>query len=408
MAPSPIHKGEDETRNDTESTRQDAEYSIESQSRVFPRTSREIQRSRPHAPSAIGGLLRRRGMKTALRVGLLALIVVFVGRSLAGSWGDIMHHPWHINWPLLVAGFLLLVAQELSFGAIWRAIVGRMGFALPWATALRIYLTAEFVRYIPGNVWHVLTRVTLAERAGVPKAYGFASMTVELATKLATAALTFALSLFAWTNLGHLGLGLNHLAPIGLAILGVPLLLVGLHPRLLEFGLNRALKLLKRDPIALSLAYRDIGQIVLTWLGSWLLGGLGFWLAVQAVAPLHASVAVALVCVGIYALGWDIGFLSFITPSGLFFREGAVALLLSLAGLVPDVALGTVIALLAARLLPTLAEILCVGGAYLLGRESATVSPTHPIASHAARVHRPALTAAAHGRVRPRRWLAEA
>lgn len=353
-------------------------------------------------------LLRRRGVKTALRVMVLALIVFFVGRSLAGSWGDIARHPWHINWPLLVLGFLLLVAQELSFGGIWRAIVQRMGFALPWMEALRIYLTAEFVRYIPGNVWHVLTRVNMAERAGVPRAYGFASMTVELATKIATAALAFAFSLFAWTNLGHLGLGLNHLAPLGLALVGVPLLLVGLHPRLLEFGLNRALKLLKRDPIALHLTYRDIGQIALTWLGSWLLGGLGFGLAVQAVAPLHVSLAEALVCVGIYALGWDIGFLSFITPSGLFFREGAIALLLSLAGLVPDVALGTVIALLAARLLPTLAEILCVGAAYLLGRDAATVSPMHPIVSRSAPVRTMASVVAAPGRVRPRRWLVEA
>jgi uncharacterized membrane protein YbhN (UPF0104 family) len=320
-------------------------------------------------------VLRRPGAKRALRLGVLALIILFVGRSLAGSWGDITHHHWHINWPLLLLGFALLVGQELSFGFIWQAILQRLGYLLPWTVCLRIYLAAEFVRYIPGNVWHVLTRVTWAEREGVPKSYGFASMTVELATKIATAALAFALSLFAWSDLRQLSHGFGHVASLSLAILGVPLLLAGLHPRLLEWGLNRALALLKRAPIRLRLAYHDIAQIVLRWLGSWLLGGLGFWLAVAAVTPLRPSLAVALVCVGIYALGWDIGFLSFITPSGLFFREGAVALLLHLAGLVPDLALATIIAVLASRLLPTLAEILSVGGAYWLARQSPQPAP---------------------------------
>lgn len=314
-------------------------------------------------------LARRPGAKRALRLGVLALIVLFVGKSLSGSWGDITRHHWQINWPLLFLGFALLVAQELSFGFIWQAILQRLGYLLPWPVCLRIYLAAEFVRYIPGNVWHVLTRVTWAEREGVPKSYGFASMTVELATKIATAALAFALSLFAWSDLSQLSHGFGHIASLSLALLGVPLLLVGLHPRLLEGGLNRALTLLKRAPIHLHLTYQDIAQIVLRWLGSWLVGGLGFWLAVAAVTPLHASPAVALACVGIYALGWDIGFLSFITPSGLFFREGAVALLLHLSGLVPDLALATIIAVLAARLLPTLAEILSVGGAYWLARQ---------------------------------------
>ncbi len=320
--------------------------------------------------------VKRPGVKRAIRLGVLALIILFVARSLASSWGDLARHQWHVSWPLLALGFVLLVGQELSFGFIWRAILQRLGYLLPWQVCLRIYLAAEFVRYIPGNVWHVITRVSWAEREGVPKSFGFASMTVELATKIATAALAFALSLFAWSDLSHLGNGLSHVASLSLALLGVPLVLAGLHPRLLEWGLNRALKLLKRDPITLKLRYADIGRIALAWLGSWLLGGLGFWLCVQAVVPLHASLGVALVCAGIYALGWDIGFLSFITPSGLFFREGAVTLLLSISGLVPDLALGGVVAILAARLLPTLAEILSVSAAYWLARRPHPLTPS--------------------------------
>ena len=312
---------------------------------------------------------RRPPVKRALRLGVLALILLFVGRSLVLSWGDIAHQHWHINWPLLVLGFALLIGQELSYGFIWQTILRQLGYVLPWRICLRIYLAAEFVRYIPGNVWHVMARVTAVEREGVPKSFGLASMTVELATKIATAALTFALSLFWWGSLHGLA-GIGRIASLSLALIAVPMLVVGLHPRLLEWGLNRALKLLKRDPITLKLTFADIGRIALAWLASWLVAGLGFWLALQAVLPLHPSLSVALVCVGIYALGWDVGFLSFITPSGLFFREGAVALLLHLSGIVPDVVLGGVIAVFASRLLPTLAEIVSVTGAYLATRNT--------------------------------------
>lgn len=315
-------------------------------------------------PALLLALLHRPESKRAIRIVVLVAIAIFVGRSLAQSWTAIAHHQWQISWPLLLAAFALLCGQELTYGFIWQLILKRLGYTVPWRVCLKIYLAAEFVRYIPGNVWHVLTRVTWAEREGVPKSFGLASMTVELATKIAAAALTFAVSLLWWSGLAALTGGAGHFATVALAVVAVPLLVIGLQPRLLELALNSGLRLLKREPIHLGLAYRDILLVSLGWVGSWIIGGLGFWLAIHAVLPLAFTAVQAPICIGIYALGWDIGFLSFITPSGLGFREGAVALLLHLAGIVPDLALATVLALLAARLLPTLAELVSVGWAY--------------------------------------------
>ncbi len=308
--------------------------------------------------------LRRREVKQGLRIGLVALIIFFMWRVLAPHWPEVVHHHWQVNWPLMLVGFGLLIAQELSYGLIWQLALRRLGFALPWRICLRIYLAAEFVRYIPGNVWHVLARVTMAQRQGVPKVFGLASMTVELATKIAAAALLFALSLPWWPNLRQLGGTTAHLAGVAVTIVAVPLLVIGLHPRVLGWGLNRGLALLKKPPVELRLTYRDILTITAGWLASWAVAGLGFWCIVQAVTPTRLNFATVIIAAGIYALGWDIGFLSFITPSGLGFREGAVALLLALSGIVPDVALASIVAILAARLIPTLAEVFCVGGAY--------------------------------------------
>src|SRR5258708_11579302 len=72
------------------------------------------------------------------------------------------------------------------------------------------------------------------------------------------------------------------------------------------------------------------------------------------------------VCIGIYAIAWDFGFVTFITPSGLGFRELAIGELFALdLPFVPG-ALIAVIALLSC-VASTLAELLSVSVAHLNG-----------------------------------------
>jgi uncharacterized membrane protein YbhN (UPF0104 family) len=95
--------------------------------------------------------------------------------------------------------------------------------------------------------------------------------------------------------------------------------------------------------------------------------GGGFYLLVLALTlpPAPFSLGALIIATGIYALSWDIGFLSFVTPSGLGFREGALALLLGLSGVVSVPALALAIAVVT-RLVVTAAELVCVSGAHLM------------------------------------------
>ena len=319
--------------------------------------------------------------KRVVRLSTLALIVVFVALFVQKTWAQVpASFRWHVSWPLLAFGYLLLVTQELSFALIWRSILARLGSTLDIRAAQQIYLGSEFVRYIPGNVWHVLTRIFWAEGRGVPRATGFASMTIELATKIASAALVFALSLLVWPDIGTLGGQVGQLGrglPIAVGVVGVPLLLVGLHPRVLTGALNLTLRKLGRQPVAFQLGYGDVLVITLLWSASWVVAGLGFYLIVLALWPTPVSPAAAIMATGIYAIGWDIGFLSFITPSGLGFREVAIAGLLG-AGLTGLVSIGPValVVALVARLAGTAAELVCVAGAHFLpGGRAPDVKP---------------------------------
>jgi len=71
------------------------------------------------------------------------------------------------------------------------------------------------------------------------------------------------------------------------------------------------------------------------------------------------------ICIGIYAIAWDIGFVSFITPSGLGFREGAIVGLFALS-LPSPLGVSAILAVLS-RLVSTAAELVCVSIAYISG-----------------------------------------
>jgi uncharacterized membrane protein YbhN (UPF0104 family) len=340
-------------------------------------------------PAMQGGQLRKRRVpRRLLGLALVVVVLTLLGVNLGRSWNTLAAYRWQVSAPLLVLAFAGFVGQTLSYPLIWRLVLRRLGYALSVSKSTRIYLASEFVRYVPGNVWHVLTRILWVEREGVPKSLGLVSMTVELVTKLASGALVFAVTLLFWPRVDVLG---QAVASQGLTLLiglaAIPVLLALLQPRLLAWCLNGALKVMRKEPVSLPMRYRDVLLVCLYWCGSWVIGGCAFYALVlgttgtgglasgdaaaggagAAGAGWFSGLVVLVLCVGIYALAWDIGFLSFLTPSGLGFREAAIAVLLGLSLVTPNVALATVLAFLS-RILATLAELVCVCGAHLVVR----------------------------------------
>jgi uncharacterized membrane protein YbhN (UPF0104 family) len=321
-----------------------------------------------------GGLVARamgwvRRHKRIVQAAALLLIAIFVALAINKSWSALKDYHWDVQWGLLALGFVFFIAQELMFALIWRSILSRLGSKLDVVSSERIYLGAEFVRYIPGNVWHIITRVLWAEQRGVPKPIGFASMVIELATKIFSAALVFAVSLLFWPDVTALAAQTPIPANVALiaGAVAIPLLLLGLHPRLLEIALNTGLRLVKRPPTRLTLRYRDLLVITLYWSVSWVVAGVGFALLTRSIVSTPLPSALVALSIGIYALGWDIGFLSFITPSGIGFRELAIAALMVAAGVVVGPGAGVIafVVAMVSRLLSTGSELISISLAYL-------------------------------------------
>ncbi|MGH2497504.1 MAG: lysylphosphatidylglycerol synthase transmembrane domain-containing protein [Ktedonobacteraceae bacterium] len=302
--------------------------------------------------------------KRLLQIGLPILIIGFFLYQVKNNWSALTAHSFHLNVWLLALAFAGFVCQEISYGLIWKAVLARLGARLGLRASLRIYLGSEFVRYIPGNVWHVLTRIMWVGKYGVSRPVAFASMAIELITKLAAGVLVFAVSLLFWRDLDAVGKLSEQRIVFALGVGTILALCIILYPPVLSWLLNIGLRVLKRDPIKLTLRYRDVMLVTLAWCVSWSVAGSAFFVLLIALWSNTPLIAWP-ICIGIYALAWDIGFVSFITPSGLGFREGAIVGLFALAFPLPG-GLAAIIALLS-RFVSTVAELLCVSIAYVSG-----------------------------------------
>jgi uncharacterized membrane protein YbhN (UPF0104 family) len=314
--------------------------------------------------------LKKVGKRT-LQFGLPIVVLASLLYKLRdwGDWNGLLAHAHEWNPWLLILAFFGFILQELSFGLIWQSVLARLGFRLNFRASLRIYLASEFVRYIPGNVWHVLTRILWVGKYGASRTIAFASMTIELITKLAAGAFIFALSLLFWGNVGAVGSLFHGSLFIVVGVITFLALLILIHPRILNGLLNIALRVLKREPVVLTVSYKDILLVTLAWCGSWIIAGCAFFVLLLAICP-GATLAMLPLCIGIYAIAWDFGFVTFITPSGLGFRELAITVLFALSLPSVPVALVAILALLS-RAVSTLAELLCVSVAYVSGGKPA-------------------------------------
>jgi uncharacterized membrane protein YbhN (UPF0104 family) len=138
-----------------------------------------------------------------------------------------------------------------------------------------------------------------------------------------------------------------------------PVFLAMLHPRVVSFGLNLALRVLRR-PLLEQRAGLGTMTIALAWtLLGWALFGLHAWLLARA-----SGGSGFLLATGAYALAFTAGFLVIIAPGGVGVREAALAVALG-----PALPAGApLVVALASRVVMTVADLVWAAIAVFLIR----------------------------------------
>ena len=225
----------------------------------------------------------------------------------------------------------------------WWAILKQLGYTLDWRLSTRILYYSAMAGYLPGSVWHAVSRVYLAEREGIPKGITTVSVIIKSVLILLAALVVASLSLFAWPN-----------PPLWAAAVGLLVLVAVIWRPDLAFKVaNWGLKRFGRKPLDITLTPLNMMRLLLPFILNWIIFGAMFYAILAALYPDISPVYIPLIS-GIFTASWVVGYLAIFVPQGLGVRELVIVTLLAVIGVPAPVAT-------AAALLARLWSILGVG-----------------------------------------------
>ncbi len=290
--------------------------------------------------------------KTVVRAGQ-ALVLFVLGyyliyHNLLLGWRQLGELDWQLRLLPFVLSLLGISLIFLVNTQIWRMVVLAIGGVSirPWRAAY-VWFISNLGRYLPGKVWQIAGMAVMARAEGL-SAMDAAASSVLNQVLLLLAGSVVGLALFPASLAGRFESLLQW------TWLAAPLLLVFLHPGLLNRLLDLAARLAGKPPVSSRLRFRDLLVWfilnVLVWLGY----GLCFHWFIRSLIPgVELSWTES---TGIYAVGYIIGFLVVVAPGGIGVREGMFTVLLTAS--LGSVA-ATVVALIS-RIWLTLAELVPV------------------------------------------------
>ena len=271
------------------------------------------------------------------------LVLFFFGLALYEIWPQLASYQWHVEpgWLVLALGILVARGPLSVWG--WWLILRRLGYPLSFPQSIRIVYYSALAGYLPGSMWYVVSRVFMAEKAGVPRLVGAISVAIESVLVLLATLAVAGLSLAAWPDPPLWAVA------VMIALLAGVIWRPDLFFRLVDWGLKR----IGRQPLGVRLSSRDVVLIMIPFVLSWLAFGLIFFALLAALYP-GLPLVYEPVVTGIFTVAWLGGYLAIFVPQGLGVRELIIVSLLAVIGVPAPVAT-------AAALLGRLWSILGVG-----------------------------------------------
>jgi len=297
-------------------------------------------------------------IKPYIRWVILGGTLFFIAKAFKDHWRDVAGiriDPQ--GWTMLAIALLVTLLAHIWSGWVWTWILQAFKQPVGQRWALQVYLKTNVAKYLPGNVWHFYGRISAVRGAG--GSMGAASISVLLEPLLMAAA-ALAIALFSG-SLGWINTASDS-RMWGLQILGLVVVLLGVHPRVLNPIVQR---------LSRSKKVTDTGDFhieryplvpLLGEMGFLGFRGTGFLLTLLALGSISPNQILPLLSA--FSFAWLLGLVVPGAPGGLgVFEATAIALLdqqLSAGLILTGVALF--------RLVSILAEISAAGLAILSER----------------------------------------
>ena len=256
---------------------------------------------------------RRRLLVRLIQAAIVAATVYFLAAYLVRSWGSIEEFDWTFDAGWLAVSGAAFLAYYFAQAGLWWLLLRGCGAPSPFWTAASVWSKSILARYVPGNVFMFVGRAWMSHSRGLAVERVSAAMVYEQALGVCGALLAVAVLFPFWEYRPGV---------TALSLLAVPVLVVLMHPRVFRPLAGWALRLLRREPLEVTLGFGAVLGMMVLFMGDWLVAGAGAWLLARAITGLDVG-ALPLVVVA-YALAYVAGMVAFFIPSGIGVREAVL------------------------------------------------------------------------------------
>lgn len=266
----------------------------------------------------------RAELKTALRLTIAAVVVLFVFRDIGANWSEISRSAASLrpDWSGLVLASACIGAGYAVLIASWRLLLRRWNSPLGVRDATRIWFVSNLGKYIPGKVWAIGAMAVLAREAGASPTAATGSSIINALVNIAAGFVVVALA-----GAGELLATNPVLRTASWIVLAASAIGLAFGPQLLAWTVATATRLFRRLSVELPDVSR--GTLVIVFAANvtaWIAYGVGFGLFWRALLGSGGGVSMAVLAV--YTASYLAGYLALFAPGGIGVREAALAGLL--------------------------------------------------------------------------------
>jgi uncharacterized membrane protein YbhN (UPF0104 family) len=289
---------------------------------------------------------------------IVVVIFVFLGKMVWENWAQVKEASFTFKPLTFLLSTLLFVLSYFIQTWAWYLITLKLGIAVSIRETLESWFYSQLGKYLPGKVWLLLGQFYFYESKGKSREKISLALYLEVLTILLAAGLLSVIGTVSFKEANPFYTKIE----IWWMLLLLILVFLSLYPKFLQKILNWILILFRKEPVILSISYRDISWILLVCIFSWIIGGIGFWIFVDSVFSISSQHILFLT--GALAFSSILGLIAIFAPSGLGVREGVLVYLLSY--LMPE-GVAVIISILT-RIWMTLIEIGLIGVIYLVSQ----------------------------------------
>ncbi len=252
---------------------------------------------------------------------LAILAIIFLVKLALPNLAAVIQKIDSINLALVLLSIIIFLIYFTLRAFLWKTILHFKGYYVPFRKTAYLWEISEFKRYVPGNVWSFLSRVSLFSDAGVDKKIAGLALLDEIQLLIIASAIVSIFSLPLMLNASEPTKLLQELEII-IAASVVAIIAYSLVVAFL-FKLRGNKHFLSNLFLP---GYSLKEKITLTAIAviTFFVFGLATLVACLAVIPFDGKFYFELAA--FFTFAYLAGYLSFITPMGLGVREGVVTL----------------------------------------------------------------------------------